>query len=67
MIHAIAGTYHWSEAEIMALPWRRLIWYLHVIAKANGKPGIVELEPVPELAELRAALLEEYGKHGQRA
>lgn len=50
----------------MALPWQRLIWYLHIIAKANGKPGIIELEPVPELAGLQAALLEEYS-HGQRA
>jgi hypothetical protein len=38
-IHTIASTYHWSEAEILALPKRRRQRYLQLIDRARGMSG----------------------------
>lgn len=35
-IHTIASTYHWSEAEILALPKKRRQRYLRLIDRARG-------------------------------
>ena len=35
-IHTIASTYHWSEAEILALPKKRRRLYLQLIDRARG-------------------------------
>jgi hypothetical protein len=35
-IHTLACTYHWSEAEILALPKRRRQHYLRLIDRARG-------------------------------
>ena len=38
-IHTIACTYHWSEAEILALPQKRRQRYLRLIDQARGMPS----------------------------
>ncbi len=38
-IHAIASAYHWSEAEILALPQDRRWRYLELIERARGMAG----------------------------
>jgi hypothetical protein len=35
-IHTIACNYHWSEAEILALPQKRRRRYLRLIDRARG-------------------------------
>jgi hypothetical protein len=35
-IHVLAGTYHWSEAEILDLPRERRLRYLDLIERARG-------------------------------
>lgn len=36
MVHALASAYHWSEEDIINIPYRRLFQYMRVIAKSNG-------------------------------
>lgn len=39
LVHRIASAYHWSEAEIMQMPLKRLWQYLKIIDGRQGNPS----------------------------
>lgn len=66
-MHGIAANYHWSEREIMALPFVRLKAYQRVLLKEQGQVVMDDEPYFPEVEELRLAMVEVLNNGGREA
>jgi len=59
LIHGLAVNYHWSESEILGLPWDRAIAYLKEIQIDAGKSPDRKEPVLPEEERYDRLLLKE--------
>ena len=59
MIHGLAVNYHWSESEILGLPWDRAVAYLEEIQIDSGKHPVRKEPELPEEKLFDRLLLKE--------
>ena len=58
MVHGTAANYHWSEAEILAMPLARLNAYQDELLRDQGHAPTEDIPAFPEQEEVRLLMME---------